>query len=305
MRYFCGWDGGGSKTEVLCADSEGHEIARKTFGSLNLNGAPKEKIAETIEEAIRFMKSAGSLNDCLELVIGAAGVSNAHVRTFITEQVRLNGYAGNLQIAGDHEIALEGFLSGPGAVLIAGTGSVCIGRDDRGNRARSGGFGYLIDDCGSGYAIGRDILSAIVRAHDSRCGKTCLTEMTLKHLNLPDIPSLITWLYDPHTEKKDIAALAPLLNHAIAADDEAAQKIALAAAKELAELVIAVWKTLNLRQGQLALTGSILEHFSSIREEVSRLVCRKYPETEVLASHNDACAGALKLAIKMHLSEKQ
>jgi len=300
MRYFCGWDGGGSKTEVLCADINGREVARQTFGTLNLNGAPQEKVAETIANAVSFMKSIGSLDDCLALVIGSAGVSNVHVRTFITEHVRKRGFSGRLQIVGDHEIALEGLISGPGAVLIAGTGSVCIGKDDHGNRARAGGFGYLIDDCGSGYAIGRDILASIVRAHDGRSPQTCLTGMVLDQLHLPDIPGIVTWLYDARTEKKDVAALAPLLNHALAANDAAARQIAHTAAKDLSDLAAAVWKKLNLERGQLALTGSILEYFSAVREEVIRLSREAFPEMEIVSSQNGACEGALKLAMMMY-----
>ena len=40
----------------------------------------------------------------------------------------------------------------------AGTGSICYGRDDRGRAARSGGWGYVLGDEGSGYWIGRRAL---------------------------------------------------------------------------------------------------------------------------------------------------
>ena len=299
MKYFCGWDGGGSKTEVLCADENGTEIARKTFGTLNMNGASADEVAETISNAVSFMKSIAPLDAFQALAIGAAGVSNAPVSAFITEQVRRCGYSGALRIAGDHEIALEGFISGPGAVLISGTGSVCIGKDDRGNQTRAGGFGYLIDDCGSGYAIGRDILAAIVRAHDGRGCPTCLTEMVLGQLGLPDIRGVVTWLYSPSTEKKDIAALAPLLNRALDADDAAAKQIAQIAANELAQLAVAVWKKLGLHQGQLALTGSILEHFNVIHDELCRLIQEFCPEINIIAPQERACDGAVKLATRM------
>ena len=304
MKYFCGWDGGGSKTEVLCADEEGRQIACRTLGPLNLNGAPEEKVSETIENAVNFMNSAGALDDCPSLVIGAAGVSNARVRTFLTDEIRRCGYSGRLTIVGDHEIALEGLISGPGAVLIAGTGSVCVGRDESGNRARAGGFGHLIDDGGSGYAIGRDILSAVVRAHDGRGCRTVLTDLTLEYLGASDMTDVTTWLYGPQTKKKDVAALAPLLNHALQENDAAAKEIALTAAKELAQMANAVWNTLGLREGQLALTGSIFEHYIVIRSEVRRLCRELCPEMDVISPQRRASEGAVKLAMKAYLSEQ-
>lgn len=299
MGFYCGWDGGGSKTEVLCVDESGKEIARGSFGSLNINGAPEERVAQTIADAVCLMRTAGNLEDCLGLAIGAAGVSNAHVSAFIERNVRENGYAGKLRIVGDHESALEGAVSGPGAVLIAGTGSICFGRDDCGRLVRAGGFGHIIDDGGSGYAIGRDILAAVARAQDCRGRETQLTELVMKQLDVRNVREMITWLYSAQTGKKEIAALAPLLNRALEKRDEAAQEIAAKAARELAEMAIAVWSQLGLESGELALNGSVLEHFSAIREETVRL-CREFsPAMNVIRPRGCACEGAVKMA--MHL----
>ena len=40
--YVCGWDGGGTKTEVLCLSLNGETLADAAFGPLNLNGADVE-----------------------------------------------------------------------------------------------------------------------------------------------------------------------------------------------------------------------------------------------------------------------
>ena len=42
--YVCGWDGGGTKTQVLCLTPEGRVAGEGTFGPLNINGAEEEKI---------------------------------------------------------------------------------------------------------------------------------------------------------------------------------------------------------------------------------------------------------------------
>lgn len=299
MGFYCGWDGGGSKTEVLCADASGKSLVRGIFGSLNINGAQEERVVRTIAEAIGLMRSAGRLEECLGLVIGAAGVSNARVRGFIEQKVRENGYLGKLLIVGDHEIALEGAISGQGAVLIAGTGSICFGKDGCGRMARAGGFGHIIDDGGSGYAIGRDILAAVVRAQDGRGVETCLTGLVMKQLNVQDVREMTTWLYGAQTGKKEIAAIAPLLKRALDAGDKAAQDIASEAAKKLAELAIAVWRQLNLCRGELALTGSILENYPAIRDEVCRLCRKSCPEMIVIRPRGSACEGAVRMTMRL------
>ena len=165
--YYCGWDGGGTKTEVYAIGPDGQALIDVSFGPLNPNGASTDKVMETIRAAVDCMAGLpGGWAGCAALVIGIAGVSNRRAAETVENAVRACGYAGPLKLLGDQEIALAGAVDGPGAVLIAGTGAICFGKDTRGRPFRVGGYGYLIDDGGSGYAIGRDILSAAaVRPH--------------------------------------------------------------------------------------------------------------------------------------------
>jgi N-acetylglucosamine kinase-like BadF-type ATPase len=61
----------------------------------------------------------------------------------------------------DAEAAWLGALDGrPGLVVLAGTGSIVIGRDARGRWARAGGLGPLLGDEGSAFWLGREWLRA-------------------------------------------------------------------------------------------------------------------------------------------------
>lgn len=300
MKYVCGWDGGGTKTEVLCVNEWGDVLANQSFGPLNINGVGRDVVAQSVKDCVAFMASLpGGLADCAALVIGVAGVSNVEVSGFITGCVRANGYAGKLDLQGDQDIALAGAVLGAGAVLVAGTGSVCCGRDADGNKGRSGGRGHLIDDEGSGYAIGRDILSAVVRADDGRIAPTALTGMVYEQLGVSGIPQIITWLYSPETGKKDVAALAPLLLRALDMDDHAAKAIAIKAAHELSQLACALWKTLGLEKGELALVGSILTRCDFIRNQVTALCTAQHPGMDVRPPRGTPAQGAVQLALTM------
>lgn len=300
MAYVCGWDGGGTKTEVLCVNEMGDVLANECFGPLNINGVGRDVVAQSVKECVAFMAGLpGGLEDCRALVIGVAGVSNVEVSGFITGCVRACGYQGKLDLQGDQDIALAGAVEGPGAVLVAGTGSVCCGRDARGVKGRAGGRGHLIDDEGSGYAIGRDILSAVVRADDGRLPPTVLTGMVYEQLGVASIAQIITWLYTPGTSKKEVAALAPLLLRALEAGDAAAAAIAHKAAGELAQLACALWRTLALDRGELALVGSILTRCGVIRDEVKALCLAQHPYMDIRFARGTPAQGAAQLALMM------
>ena len=295
MRITCGWDGGGTKTEVLCLDESGGTVAQGVFGPLNLNGSDPRRIQATVRQAVAFMADApGGMPGAL--VIGTAGVSNQQAAQLLRDAVREAGYHRPLALRGDQDTALFGAIEGPGAVLIAGTGAICCGQDAQGRNVRVGGYGHLIDDGGSGYAIGRDILAAVVRAEDGRDAPHCLTKAVFQQLSISSVPELITWLYCPGTTKKDIAVLAPLLQQALEHQDTAARQIADRAADALAELGITAWRRLGLSSGEMALTGSILKHYPAIRQGVETRLRDIYPDMRCIDPRGSASHGAALLA---------
>lgn len=219
MSLLCGWDGGGTRTRVLVTDAQGHELGLRCFGPMNLNGNEPDVVRGTVWDAVDCMRSFGPVDI---LVVGMAGASNSRTVETVTDMIREAGYAGRLTIVSDLQIALMGGVKGPGAVLVAGTGSACCGFNCSGEFIRVGGFGHLVDDEGSGYAIGRGILQAVLRSQDGRGPDTLLAEAVRSATGAEDIRALIAWIYDPRTGKRDVAALAGLLPDAVAKGDAAA-----------------------------------------------------------------------------------
>lgn len=297
--FYCGWDGGASKTEVCVVDEQGVVLGKANFGPINLNGSSFETAKSTIKNCIDYMNTLGGIENCAGLVIGLAGVSNQDAKGKIEKAVRECGYSSKLSIVGDQEIALAGAFSGAGAISIAGTGSICFGKDESGNAFRSGGYGYLIDDVGSGYAIGIEILKAVTREADGRGEKTCLTQAVYEKLNITQLCELISWLYAPQTEKKQIASLASLLPNAIEQGDIVAKNIANKSAIDLAALVISAFKKANLQQGKLALVGSIFKHFEVIKIKTEEIIQRELPRIEIVAPKHSPSQGAANIAREM------
>lgn len=299
MSYYCGWDGGGTKTEVYCVDENGACIANECFGPLNFNGVPRERVEQTVRDCLALMSSLpGGLEGCKALTIGMAGASSLKATQAMNDLIRESGFTGKFEVIGDHIIALAGAVRGAGAVLVAGTGAVCRARSSSGKTYGVGGYGYLIDDFGSGYAIGRDILAAIARADDGRDAPTCFTEMVFKQLGVTTIREMITWLYSPETGKREIAALAPLLKEGLAAGDAAAQQIAEKAAYDLAELAITAWKHTGDADFELAMTGSILNHYPTIRARVIEICTAECPGISIISPRHSPAYGAAMLAME-------
>ncbi len=297
ILFYCGWDGGGTKTEVCVTNEEGKVLNKHSFGLLNLNGASKATIEQTVCDCVTYMKcQEGGLEACRGLVIGMAGASNRNLVDTVGTSLKECGYQGNVKIVGDPEIALNGAITGYGAVLIAGTGAVCYGRDPDGNTFRVGGYGYLIDDGGSGYAVGRDILSAIVRSYDGRNKQTMLTELVYSRLGIQDVGSLITWLYGAENVKKQVAALAPVLPRATEAGDEIAISIAENAADNLAELVLTAWDKKQMQSGELALMGSMCKHYPVIRGRLTARIRAALPEVNIIEPRGTPSEGAAWMA---------
>jgi N-acetylglucosamine kinase-like BadF-type ATPase len=91
------------------------------------------------------------------LVVAARGVWTPAERAALRR--RLRALAQRVEVISDAEAALLGALDGgPGVLILAGTGSIVLGRDARGHLARAGGLGPLLGDEGSAFWLGREWL---------------------------------------------------------------------------------------------------------------------------------------------------
>ncbi len=187
---------------------------------------------------------------------------------------------------------------GTGCILIAGTGSICTGITEDGKTARAGGWGHLIDDVGSGYALGRDALTAVVRAQDGRGAKTVLTDLVQKAWKVENIGQLIAETYST-ADKSHIASLSPLVEQAGRQGDVKALAIIEENAVELTELAAAVYRQLGKKELGISLLGGLLSHETLLREKFIRELAVRLPQMKVKDPDMDAAAGAALWAFRM------
>lgn len=295
MRVVAGVDGGGTKTTVEIWSENGDFIKEISLGPFNLNGIREPRFVALLDEIFEAVNSYG---ECCGVCIGAAGISNPKVSRLALSAAERAGLADKLLLCGDHEIALYGASGGKGGIaLIAGTGSICVGMELGGKTIRVGGWGHLIDDCGSGYAISRDALAAVVRASDGRGIKTILTELILAKLEANDIGAIISYVYDV-PDKSRIAALAPLVEQAWRMEDMAAREIIKHNALELVKLVQAASARLTMQNPPLYLLGGLLTNDTVLKQEFERLLSDFIPEAHIEKPLAGPAQGAALMALE-------
>lgn len=293
-KYYAGIDGGGTTTILKIRNVDDKKEATFTFGPFNINSIGRERFDGLLEEIFVMLDMLG---ECCALCIGAAGVSNMQVEEAIRATAKRHNFTGNLILKGDQEVALYGASRGEtGAILISGTGSICIAIEKSGKQIRVGGRGHLIDDEGSAYAIGRDALSAYVRMEDGRTEKDVLYEIIKERLHIETIEDLIDFVYSV-PDKSDIAALAEYVDQAARQGSKAAERIIGKAVGGLCELVKATALQTDTDELPIYLVGGMLTHDTILREKlIERIHIDRSLKARVCEPITDAIGGALDIA---------
>lgn len=295
--YVLGLDGGGTKTELVAVGLDGQGWFRLQDGPININGTSAEKVTNTLVRLLSSAREKAGDASMSAICIGAAGISNPKTEEILRRAFIHAGCDVPMLITGDHQTALAGALGKPvGMLLIAGTGSICCGRNENGEEARTGGRGHLIDDEGSGYAIGRDILRAVVRSDDGRIPPTILKRLVFEKLGISSVQQLIAEIYKPDQGKDVIASFSSLLPEALKQQDDQAVQILQKGSDALCALVVPVARKLGLQKGTLALSGSVLIKDEAVRGAVQEKLALALPELETVLPLADAATGAALLA---------
>jgi glucosamine kinase len=205
-----------------------------------------------------------------------------------------------LALASDGLTSLLGALGErDGAVVAAGTGTVCVAR--RGERlVKVDGWGSLLGDAGSGFAIGQAGLHAALRFADGRGGSEALLRAAeRRYAPLPALPERI---YGAPVPTRAVAAFAEDVAAEAALGDADAMGILDAAAAELALTACTALGRL-FEAGEpsaVSYAGNVFRAGAPIVEPFARAVQERLPEAELVAPAGDALAGAALLASMEH-----
>jgi len=250
MRFVLGVDGGATKTEAAVATLAGEIVGVGLGGGSNPSVVPRSVVEESIARSVSEALAAAGLSWGAEVaLLGVAGTESELGRAVLSEVAEKLGLAERVRVVSDALIALAAATRlRPGVILVAGTGSICMGTDGKGRFERSGGWGYLLGDEGSGYWIGLRALVSVMRVFDGRSGPTSLTSMILGRLGLRDPRELVDLAYGRGVSVPEVASLSELVSRAAAEGDAEAVRILRDAGRALSEIAVAVIEKLGLRR---------------------------------------------------------
>ncbi len=247
--YFAGIDGGGTKSRLIAVDEEGNYYGPYIGGSTNANSNPAASVQGNIKSLLfSFLDEQGKgLEDLKGVCIGSAGVDLPQHVIQYTGLVKGIGLECPVKVVNDVEIVLESEAKGePGVVIIAGTGSIALGKDASGKTARIGGWGHMIGDEGSGYWIGREAICRSLKSYDGREKPTMLAKMLIDTCGLSEVTDILELVYAPNSNKSMIAGFSRLVDTAAAAGDEVAMEILSDAANDIFMMADAAVRSLDL-----------------------------------------------------------
>ncbi len=300
MLHVLGIDAGGTKTVCHLADEKGSVLSESRGTGANLQAVGElevEKVLHAVmEEAIGDRGIVPAV-----ICLGIAGVDRPDDAVTVRNIMRRIGYKARVLVVNDALVALEAGAPGlPGVVIISGTGSISYGRNARGEAARSGGWGYVLGDEGSGYWIGRAALRAVLRESDKRGPKTALTRMLLEHFGVGHPQGLIHEVYHTNLKPAAIGALARSVQSAFVQGDRAAIGILRAAADELESAAVSVARRLDLvgERFTFILAGGIFRAVPWLEQELTRRLPVVSPGADVRLLDREPATGAVALALQ-------
>lgn len=264
-------DGGGTWTRAVIIRFDGTVGGMGQAGPSNPITIGVERALRNIIEAVDVAGEESDIKQFKSSTLGLAGASRSHLGGELLDL--LPGNYGDTKIVSDARAALAGATGcRPGVVVIAGTGSIALGVNVMGQEARAGGWGWRLEDEGSGYAIGRNAITAALKDHDGSGPLTLLKDMILGHLGFGDVEKIIDWAYDPGREPRHFAYMVPLVKEAENLGDSVASSIMEDAGTKLGLVTQAVIRKLGMEDFPIACSGGVFKQPNGYNRAFERTV---------------------------------
>jgi N-acetylglucosamine kinase-like BadF-type ATPase len=261
-QLYLGVDGGGTKTQIALMNEAGEVRCEGFAGPSNPLRVGVETAVTNIIKAINEAcdRDGVSRGDITAATLGLAGVRRADLKRSVRESFINRIGIRKVEVVTDAEIALFATTLGkPGLVVIAGTGSVCLGKNEKGEMAISGGWGPLAGDEGGGVGIAQQALHTIAKASDGRGVPTKLSQRASEYFRASGPENLIVAIYSPQVDNSRIAGFARLVVETAQEGDAIAVGILNDAGYELGLAACAVIEKLKLTNHKVPIgcVGSI------------------------------------------------
>lgn len=297
--YVLGIDGGGTKTNGIVADENGTVYMQTVTSRSNPNTLSKAEFEKVMSDMILELKTQQPdiFEELTVCFAGMAGVGesgrDAEVANLLKKYLPTK-----TQVFVNHDAInalYSGTLGAPGIVQIAGTGSIAFGMNEVNKKVRTGGWGYLFDDEGSGFYIGNEALRAVFQDFDGRGLTTDLTNRVLQHFNVSYVPDIIGQVYGHEHPRSVIAPLSKHVVEAAVANDEVAKNIILKACESMVSCIYSCHRQLFKENHQtiIVLSGGVFTNVQLFIQLLNKLTSEAMPNVEYRQTQVSPVGGAI------------
>nr|WP_306422763.1 BadF/BadG/BcrA/BcrD ATPase family protein [Paenarthrobacter aurescens] len=226
-----GLDIGGTKTRGVRFEN-GAPVRDESAGSSNVQNVSREQAAANLAEL--FGKIGGGRID--EVYAGAGGIDTDEDAQALADLIAPHAPGARITVVHDSRLLLAAGGASTGVAVIAGTGSAAWGKNDAGEEARAGGWGYLLGDEGSGYWLGREAVRHSLRRMNQGLQPDLLSRALLDSVGVDEPGKLIALFHSPDTGRRYWAQQARLVVEAADAGDQTSMALVEQAGRDLADL---------------------------------------------------------------------
>ena len=231
------------------------------------------------------------------VVLGLAAIDSQTLAAQVAEHIGTLVRSREVVVAVDAVTQSAGALGGGcGAVMAAGTGAIALAVAEDGSSRRSDGWGYLLGDDGSGFAIGRRGLASALRWLDGRGGSAALARLATERYG--SLEQLQHRVYSSPHPVQEVAAFAPDVAVAARAGDATAAAIWTDAANELATTTVAAMAGVFPVGAPVPVSwaGGLFQATDLLLPPFVDEILARWPAAEVRAPAGDALEGAWIIA---------
>ncbi len=300
MRYYFGIDGGGTKSRIRLINEHDTILYEAEGGTTNIYAGDTEAALQNLSTLV--LKMLVGVNLSPDAITGAcissAGLDRAHEKALFKEHMDSNvALSCPTYYCNDGESLLVGGLGGlEGICLIAGTGSLGIGRLENGKVVRAGGLGYMLGDEGSAFWLSHEAIKRILRSIEGRDLKTGMLDDLLDFYQFTTEKQFIGLLHKD-LRKSVIASSAAIITEHARRGDPLALDIIERGVLELSHLVRSVIVRLpEISNRQIVFSGGVLEHDEFIKARLIENLHTGFPDFRVTPRKSDAATGSCLLA---------
>ncbi|MEO1497151.1 MAG: BadF/BadG/BcrA/BcrD ATPase family protein [Planctomycetota bacterium] len=306
-RLVLGIDGGGSKTVARLALVRNGSGPLCVLGSGFAGGSNPYSVGwqaaiSAITQAASAARANAGVGELPQLaVLSIAGCASESAREHVERDVAAAVIADRVAVAPDTAPLLASARDGVPAVgVIAGTGSIALGQTALGAHSQVGGWGYLIDDAGSGFSIGQATLRLLCRDEDAgHAGVSALRQATLDTLGVETLAEIKPLVYEHPDPRSKIASLSRTTLRLADDGDPTAVAIRAEQAERLAELAVACASRVGAL-GQIAdcfFAGGVLLGSAGYRQSLVEALRRRWPSVQPQLAPDAAC-GCCQIAAR-------